>query len=454
MYNCTQQQESSGTSPPPLILLEKNGLQSRVPRFDSGFSLQFTSSKPPQTDTDPSKPLARSGRTTRNPASMAVYIACEDGVLATKRPRGNVWEFVVRRKKLLDKPLYLTFEDEAEGDAYCEQLERLLDQGIVPAEVKDRTKNYGIKAPTFAVLAREYISKTPVSDSDVAILDKYVLSVGGLDVRRFNHEWADEWVTSLKRERKLAPSTIRHHVGAFARLLDYGVRQNHIVVNPLRSLRKGYATYSPDDELAAGMRRVEAVRDERLSPAMESAVIDYLGQPDIKNGDDLKSMFTVGIHTGMRLSEIFTLRVDNVHVNRKLVRLVRTKNGTTRDVPLSTVAIDALTDQLQRSDEYVWPWYPVKLNELELERPGDKRNPKDARIKTTNLLSTRWDRVFKACGADGYTFHYLRHEAASRIFEGTKMPDRAIMKMFGWKTWEMVDRYSHLRASTLADYLD
>lgn len=373
--------------------------------------------------------------------------------MATKRQRGARWEFTVRRAKLLDKPLYLTFADEAEGDAYCEQLERLLDQGIVPEAVKARTTP---KEPgcTLAVLIRDYTSKNAVSDADGPILNQHVLAMGGADVKQFNHDWAATWITSLKREKKLAPSTIRHHVGSLARALDHAVRQGQIAINPLRNLRKGYATYTDEDEAAAGVRRVESVRDERLSAELELSVLDYLAQPDIKYGNDLRTFFIVALETGMRLSELFTLRVDNVHVKRQLVRLIKTKNGTTRDVPLSKFAIEALNDQRKQAGIYMWPWYAEKLNELEIQRPGNKRNQADAKTKTTNLLSTRWTRIFTACGADGYSIHYLRHEAATRIFESTEMPDREIMKMFGWKSWEMVDRYTHLRASTSAGYLN
>ncbi len=36
--------------------------------------------------------------------------------MATKRQRGNRWEFIVRRKRLLERPYYLTFDTEKEGD--------------------------------------------------------------------------------------------------------------------------------------------------------------------------------------------------------------------------------------------------------------------------------------------------------------------------------------------------
>jgi len=56
--------------------------------------------------------------------------------MATKRQRSSgAWEYVVKRKKLLPAPLYLTFESEEEGDQYVRRLEALLDKGIMSARV-------------------------------------------------------------------------------------------------------------------------------------------------------------------------------------------------------------------------------------------------------------------------------------------------------------------------------
>ncbi|VVD98940.1 hypothetical protein PHO31112_02031 [Pandoraea horticolens] len=52
--------------------------------------------------------------------------------MATKRFRNGRWEYVVKRKALLPKPPYLSFDTEAEGDAYVRRLEHQLDAGIVP----------------------------------------------------------------------------------------------------------------------------------------------------------------------------------------------------------------------------------------------------------------------------------------------------------------------------------
>lgn len=43
--------------------------------------------------------------------------------MATKRFHGKRWEYAVRRKQLLPKPLYLNFDSEAEGDVYRDAAE-------------------------------------------------------------------------------------------------------------------------------------------------------------------------------------------------------------------------------------------------------------------------------------------------------------------------------------------
>lgn len=50
--------------------------------------------------------------------------------MATKRFRNGKFQYVVKNKKLLPKPLYFTFDNEADGEAYIRELEDLLDKGL------------------------------------------------------------------------------------------------------------------------------------------------------------------------------------------------------------------------------------------------------------------------------------------------------------------------------------
>ena len=54
-------------------------------------------------------------------------------------------------------------------------------------------------------------------------------------------------------------------------------------------------------------------------------------------------------------------------------------------------------------------------------------------------------RVCKKAGLSDLRFHNLRHEATSRLFEGTDLDLMEIRSITGHKTLQMLARYSHLR---------
>lgn len=55
--------------------------------------------------------------------------------MATKRRRGNSWQYTIRRAGLLRQPVHLSFASESEGDEYVRRLEVLLDRGVLPQEL-------------------------------------------------------------------------------------------------------------------------------------------------------------------------------------------------------------------------------------------------------------------------------------------------------------------------------
>ena len=77
---------------------------------------------------------------------------------------------MIRRKNLLPKPVHLTFSDEEEGDAYVARLEKLLDHGVVPAELK-------VSASTITTIREmviEYTVAVAISSDDKQLLNVLV----------------------------------------------------------------------------------------------------------------------------------------------------------------------------------------------------------------------------------------------------------------------------------------
>jgi len=134
------------------------------------------------------------------------------------------------------------------------------------------------------------------------------------------------------------------------------------------------------------------------------------------------------IETGMRRGEILGLRWEHVDLERRIAFLPLTKNGGSREVPLSTKAAQLLAAQRQRND--TTSPFPV----------------------TSNGFRLAWERLRSRAGLFDLRFHDLRHEAISRFFElGLNIPEVAVIS--GHKDPRMLFRYTHLRAVDLVNRL-
>ena len=133
------------------------------------------------------------------------------------------------------------------------------------------------------------------------------------------------------------------------------------------------------------------------------------------------------IETGMRRGEILGLTWDNIDLKRRTAFLPLTKNGSSREVPLSTKAVCVL--QQQRTRTGISP-FPVNANAFRLA----------------------WDRLRGRAGLNNLRFHDLRHEAISRFFEmGLTVAEVALIS--GHKDVKMLFRYTHLKVDNVVSKL-
>lgn len=372
--------------------------------------------------------------------------------MATKRRRNDAWTYTVKHAKLLPKPLYLTFADEAEGDEYVRRLEALLARGVVPEEfTQKREVQLSLRGSV-----RRYLSEQHTSVDDPGILE-IVLQRLPIDMplSAITFTWATKWVTALKREQNLAPSTIRKHVGALSRCFNWLAGHGDIPFNPLTSLAKGYAAYTKDDvhEVAQidGKEKLDEGRDRRLEEGEEPRIRDILAgekpkdrQRPLELHDQvyLQLLFDMALESCMRLSEMFTLEVRQVQLVKRTVFLEKTKNGSKRQVPITSVLHALLEPLLKKREpgELLFPWWD-----------GDRDRIVMKRVSTR--LSRQYARIFSAAGCANLHFHDLRHEATSRLYERTKLSDLEIMKITGHSSLKQLARYANLRASNLSAHL-
>lgn len=370
-----------------------------------------------------------------------------------KQFSNGTWQYTFKKAGLLDKPIYLTFDSREEGDAYARKLEALLDAGIVPTELKRESTILTIRH-----LVTEYEREAHPSSKDQDAIRAVLRLRGDTSLKVITSGWVDDWIAEMKRVEKLAPSTIRARVGALARCTDWGMRKGYVVMpdHPLRTLPNGYAQYSKADTNAAGVKREDVERDRRLESGeheknlavIDSGVLARKQRPlPIEYVAAHRCFYLLALESAMRMREIYTLSQDQLALDKKTIFLDKTKNGDKRQVPLSSVAMAAVSEYLQvrvipngHPQDLLFPWWNGDSSQNVLRDVSD-------------YLSKRFKDIFELAGSKGLRFHDLRHEATSRLFERTTLSETQIMKITGHKSHRMLMRYANLRGSDLATAL-
>lgn len=368
--------------------------------------------------------------------------------MATKRFRNGKFQYIVKNKKLLPKPLHFTFNNEADGDDYIDELERLLAEGIVPHEFQPGKETIKLHA-----LMNEYIKSKALKPYARDLLEIQRKRIDNIDVDQITYQWAQSWIRDMKHNKKLTPGTINKHVGVLARCLDWGVNAGYVGANPLRRLETGFAEYTEHDQKNAGTLRKDIKRERRLEHGEEErilAVIDgaYNKPADKQRALELddpnayRTLFLLALETTMRMRELYTLELSQVDFDKHTIFLHETKNGDSRQVPMTTPAFWLLRDYIDSAnlEKFVFPWFDGKYSEQALRR-------------TTSRLSRQWGRIFEHAGCKALNFHDMRHEATSRFYERTTLSDVEIAKITGHKTLKTLMRYANLRGSNLAGKL-
>lgn len=231
---------------------------------------------------------------------------------------------------------------------------------------------------------------------------------------------------SERTGRTITANTTRGELALLSGLFNTAIREWRLglLYNPVANIRKP----SPGK---GRERRLMADEERRLLAAADSYSNPMMGW-----------IVRLALHTGMRSGEITSLRRHQVDLEKRVVRLDKTKNGSARTVPLSRAATEVLHTALAH------PIRPIDTDLVFFGEPGcnGKRRP--------YLFQPAWRRdVLPGAGIAGLRFHDLRHEAVSRLVE-SGMSDQEVAAISGHKTMQMLRRYTHLRAEDLVAKLD
>jgi integrase len=216
------------------------------------------------------------------------------------------------------------------------------------------------------------------------------------------------------RLESVAPATVVRELNTISHAIDVAQREWGFWLphNPVKNVRRPKTP-------RGRTRRLEASEERRLLDACDS------GRTPL-----LKPLIVLALETAMRRGELVGITWSDVDLHRRIVHLQLTKNGDSRDVPLSqlaTTTLESLAADAERARERV---FPISGNAVRL---------------AFEHLRVRAD-------VPDLRFHDLRHEAVTRLFErGLNVVEVAAIS--GHKELKMLQRYTHLRAVDLVHRL-
>ncbi|RMM27296.1 Integrase/recombinase protein [Pseudomonas syringae pv. pisi] len=221
------------------------------------------------------------------------------------------------------------------------------------------------------------------------------------------------------RLKKVASPSVRRDMTLLSSVFEIAKREwKCCTINPVREVKR------PSNGRP---------RDRRVSALEENALINRLGfvegLPPSTLQQELAYAFLLALETAMRQGEILGLKARDVRLKDRYVRLELTKNGESRNVPLT-----------RRAGEL--------LQILVGERDGDSR--------VFRLGSASADAMFRKIRDELHIidlhFHDTRHEATTRLARKVDVLDLA--RITGHKDPRSLMVYYNATATEMAARLD
>ncbi|WP_419787292.1 tyrosine-type recombinase/integrase [Pseudodesulfovibrio sp.] len=331
--------------------------------------------------------------------------------MATIHKRGkHQWQAKIRRKGYPVQSK--TFERKTDAEQWARDIENEMDRGVFVSrkeaesttlfEALDRFIEEYI--PRLKMVANETRRAKAIQQREIANL--FLASIRSKHIAEFIKEREDEGVK---------PNTIRLDLAILSRLFevaatDWGMES---LSNPVKRARKPKLTGGRTRRLQPAQAEGEKSEEKRLLEACSKR---------------FRPVVQFAIETAMRRAEIANLKWENIDQKGKTAYLAETKNQTERTVPLSPGALGILKALPRRIGGSVFGMSENAIT-IAMRRAREESELKDL------------------------TFHDLRHEATSRLFENTDLDILELAEITGHKNLQMLKRYTHLRAERLASRL-
>lgn len=349
----------------------------------------------------------------------------KDKVMASYQKRGNTWRVLIRRNTPV--AITRTFDTKSEAMAWATKIEAEL-QGM---------KHGKLPSHTLAEAFERYIREVSIVKKGhetekrriliwletMPFVDKLLKDI----TTPMLVKWRDKRLKDKRLKNKelglyvtISPATVAREMNILRAVFEVCRREWHwIEENPMKDIRK--PPKSKD-------------RDKRVSDDDIERICEILGYEQDTAVSTMQQqaacVVLLAVETAMRRGEILGLTWDRVNLQKRFVKLIETKNGDSRNVPLSKRAIAVFEQMRQVKMPISSPVFSI----------------------TDDYYSKRFATSCKQLGIEGIRGHDLRHEAITRLAQKLAIADLA--RMVGHKDLRSLSIYYNATATEIAHRLD
>lgn len=259
--------------------------------------------------------------------------------------------------------------------------------------------------------------------SDLQKFFSYLLKEQIFDINKINSSHIVSWLISLKNEGESVKSTVRR-ISTLRGFFEYLLKNGYILENPIKNLEIPKLTKKLPDVYSV------------------SQIEELISKVDVSTPVGLrdKAMLEVCYATGLRVSELVSLKLENIDLNLGYIRVLG-KGNSERVVPLNEVCLFYLI-------LYLTNGRPLLLGNKTSYYLFINKNGKPITRQRFWQIIKKYSQL--AGLPKNFSPHKIRHSFATHLIEGG-LNLRYVQMLLGHKNINTTQIYTHVNTSYLKD---
>lgn len=337
--------------------------------------------------------------------------------MASIIPHGGKYRAVVRKRGY--KPQTKVFDRKADAVKWAKGVEAQMDGGSYLAQSKltgvqlcerfrDEVAPHRKGFHSELVRLKRFIR-------DIHFLQKPVASITDDDLRTWRN----------KRQKQVQSATVRRELSCLSGVFTHAIKEWGVKmrVNPCSLIKWPQS----------GPSRTRRPGFEELDALIEYYDFDISRPPCTGRGHAKQAVIWIlllAVETAMRLSEIATIKIENVHLDEKWVYLPETKNSDARQVPMTPFAHELFRALLSAPRHAPKPKPKRDWSKYHAAKEGRHAGPQAGAVPayqkdysdrlfavSGGVIGEYYRKTCKELGIANLHFHDMRHEATTRLAE-------------------------------------